>query len=163
MPLLTRKTTLWIGFGNAFMIASSVGGVTQSWLHTRQPWTPQTFTFGAIWKTMCTQTIHKQFLISRQRLQLKSGRFQGKSASELSKTVYSEEEHIWNIFLSVNKTYIFQSTDFKLCQNIMHGLKSMWLKLGAGAKRITGIIQVLDMLLFFGSPCIMLYFSSFGE
>ena len=83
---------------------------------------PPDFYLWGYLKDNCTQTIHKQFLISRKRLRLKSGRFQGKSASELSKTFYvgykcvwSVEEHIWNTSWSVDETNIFQGTDFKLC------------------------------------------------
>ena len=42
---------------------------------------------GIAHRTMWPQTIHKQFLMSGQRFQLNSGRFQGKSVSELLKTL----------------------------------------------------------------------------
>ena len=42
---------------------------------------------GIAHRTMRPQTIHKQFLMSGQRFQLNSGRFQGKSVSELLKTL----------------------------------------------------------------------------
>ena len=63
--------------------------------------------------------------------------------------VCSADEHIWNISLSVNKTNIFQGTDFKLRLNVTHRLKIMWLKLGAGTKTITEVIHVFNMLVSF--------------
>ena len=67
------------------------------------------------------------------------------------------EEHIWKISLSVNKTNIFQGTDFKLRSNVMHKLKFMWLKLGTGTKTITEVIYVfLTCSFFLGHPVIII-------
>ena len=54
------------------------------------------------------------------------------------KCAHSMGEHICNIFLNIKKTYIFQSRNFILYGNIMHRLKFMCLKFGAGTKKKHG-------------------------
>ena len=63
---------------------------------------------GIAHRTMRPQTIHKQFLMSGQRFQLNSGRFQGKSVSELLKTLSASVSASSKSTFSTTQKHFFQ-------------------------------------------------------
>ena len=81
---------------------------------------------GIAHRTMRPQTIHKQFLMSGQRFQLNSGRFQGKSVSELLKTLSASVSASSKSTFSTTQKHFFQwnrpEWDWNRCPDTRHHL-----------------------------------------
>ena len=70
-----------------------------------------------------------------------------------SKCACSAGELIWSTFLSASETKSFCSTDLKLWGCLLHRLALMWLKFCVDRSKISEVIRLLVMTVFFVSPC----------